>query len=194
MATVVKPECHEGWTDMSGTVLTMRVIQHVEGWLVEMTWPEGVAYGGPVELHVRPADPDNPPEGGISQTILRQVDFRAATRDLRRDRIVVGRDGASDDKLRELAAQGLTDAYLVVVSDKYARLVGAGVEHPMQVIAEIIGRSESTVKGHLWQARKRGILTGGPGRAGGHLTEHGKAALDEALLHTLMMSHMKGTE
>lgn len=41
----------------------------------------------------------------------------------------------------------------------------------------MIGKSESTVKGHLWQARERGLLEGSAGRAGGKLTEKASATL-----------------
>lgn len=39
------------------------------------------------------------------------------------------------------------------------------------------GLSTSTVRGHLWQARKRGLLGGSPGKKGGALSKEAEEIL-----------------
>ena len=50
--------------------------------------------------------------------------------------------------------------------------VNRGESNPMEHLAKQIGKSASTVKGHLWQARKKDLLTGSAGaRVGNSPTE-----------------------
>ncbi|MEI5100083.1 hypothetical protein RB200_17925 [Streptomyces sp. PmtG] len=59
------------------------VVQDIGPWVVEMQWPEGVTQGGPAVLVVRPKSGENPPLGGISSTVLREIDFKEAAERLR---------------------------------------------------------------------------------------------------------------
>lgn len=149
------------------------------GWVAEMQWPEGVTNGGPAVLLVRPADPESYPHGGVSSTLLREIDFKYAADRLRgqlaaserRQKFAEGYDNEQDDRIRAALADGVTDEYLALLSSRYVRITGAGQAKPLKALADVIGKTESTVKGHLWQARKRGLLEGSQGRAGGQLTE-----------------------
>jgi DNA-binding IscR family transcriptional regulator len=45
-----------------------------------------------------------------------------------------------------------------------------GQTKPVERLAEDLGKPLQTIRGHLWQARKRGFLKGSPGRKGGDLS------------------------
>ena len=47
-----------------------------DDWVVTMEWPAGVENGGPMRLVIEPIGAN--PVGGLSSTVLRQVDFRDA--------------------------------------------------------------------------------------------------------------------
>ncbi|MFE0138610.1 hypothetical protein ACFWY6_44805 [Streptomyces sp. NPDC059037] len=161
----------------------MRIVEQDLGpWVVEMEWPEGQTQGGPGVLVVRPADPESYPPGGISSTVLRDIDFRDALRTLRRqvqfsDRWESRQPEYTSKDLRESLAAGVSDKYLSQLASVYITVVERGQSGPLVHLAEMIGKSASTIKGHLWQARKRGLMEGSPGRAGGLLTEKAKEAL-----------------
>jgi hypothetical protein len=160
-----------------------QIPQKLGDWVAEMTWTEGEIQGGPSMLVIRPKDPDNVPAGGLSSTVLREVDFKAAAAtmhelmresaafmELIRERQKSGRK--TIDFVREALAEGVTDDYLALLAMEYVGRVNTGQEKPVDHIAEELGRSLGTVKGHLWQARKRGLLTGGSaGRKGGDVSE-----------------------
>ncbi|WP_124394640.1 hypothetical protein [Rhodococcus wratislaviensis] len=151
-------------------------------WVVEMEWPEGEIQGGPVRLVVRPADPDSYPTGGLSSTVVRGIDFREGATRLRSQiadaddlwaRIRRNSEESDPDRMQRLRGaltEGITDPYLALLSSAYVSLVNRGQTKPVEYLAEGVGKSVGTVKGHLWQARKRGLLTGSPGRKGGLLT------------------------
>lgn len=157
------------------------VSQQMGGWVVEMSWPEGEIQGGPSALSVRPADPDHVPVGGLSQTVLRGVDFRAAGVHAREQ----AEAGGALERIREkqrpprvampllqamLDSSGITDVYLVLLATEYLARVERGDSKPVDHIAEELGKSLPTIKGHLWKARKQGLLKGGgAGRKGGYI-------------------------
>ncbi|MFD9905818.1 hypothetical protein [Streptomyces sp. NPDC059063] len=154
------------------------VAQEIGPWVVEMQWPEGVTQGGPAVLVVRPRDRESPPLGGISSTVLREIDFKEAAERLRakvatsemRTQVREEYEAGRTERLRKALAQGVTDEYLAMLASAYVNYLSSGGKGPLAHLAERVGKSESTVKGHLWQARKRGLLIGAPGRAGGLLT------------------------
>lgn len=160
-----------------------KIPQKLGGWVVEMSWAQDEIQGGPSMLVIRPKDPNNVPAGGLSSTVLREVDFRAAAAELRElmsadaDFMKSVRewqqDGASPiDYVREALSEGVTDAYLALLAAEYVGRVDAGQQKPVDQLAEELGRSLGTVKGHLWQARTRGLLEGGSaGRKGGQLSD-----------------------
>ncbi|MFD0393841.1 hypothetical protein ACFQ3Z_21605 [Streptomyces nogalater] len=59
----------------------------------------------------------------------------------------------------------------------YKTAADAGEAAPVQWLARRIKRSPETVKGHLKQARRDGLLTTIAGKAGGELTDKAKAIL-----------------
>lgn len=162
------------------------------GWVARMEWPEGATSGGPGVLVIEPSDPDSYPHGGISSTLLRGLDFREAAETLRRQLAAQQSwhvaeqqyDEGRDDRIKAALAEGITDQYLSLLSSRYVQITNRGQSHPLRVLAEITGKTESTVKGHLWQARKRGLLEGSPGRAGGQLTPKAQGIVRKALSGT----------
>ncbi|MEU6921293.1 hypothetical protein [Streptomyces sp. NPDC046631] len=155
------------------------VVQDLGPWVVEMQWPHGVTQGGPAVLVVRPKGGTGYPPGGISSTVLRQIDFKEAGEALRRQTRVSGQraqireqyEAERTERLRQAATQGVTDEYLALLASAYVGYINQGGTGPLAHLAERVCKSQSTVKGHLWQARKRGLLTGSAGRAGGALTQ-----------------------
>lgn len=163
-------------------------------WVAEMQWPDGQTQGGPAVLVVHPASPggDNTaaPAGGISHTLLREIDFRSALDALRRgldsskkwaDNREVG-----DERVRALlgkhAALGkVTDTYLALLARVYVSAVSSGQAKPLEHLAETTGKTPAAIKNHLWQATRKGLLERSPGRPGGHLTERAVAILEELI-------------
>ncbi|WP_447041407.1 hypothetical protein [Streptomyces sp. DSM 118878] len=86
-------------------------------------------------------------------------------------------EAARAERLRKAAAQGVTDEYLALLASAYVGYINRGGAGPLAHLAAQVGKSQSTIKGHLWQARKRDLLTGSAGRAGGALTEKASALL-----------------
>ncbi|BDD96568.1 hypothetical protein [Mycolicibacterium fortuitum] len=157
-------------------------------WVAAMQWPEGVTQGGPAVLVIYPSNPESCPPGGLSQTLLRDVDFKYAAERLRRQlenskRWDTSRK-RSDKKMNDLlishAVEGrVTDTYLALLSRAYVSAVDQGQSKPLEFLAELTSKSAASIKNHLWQATRKGLLERSPGRAGGRVTPKG-AALNEA--------------
>ncbi|MBF9350454.1 hypothetical protein HA138_11785 [Mycobacteroides chelonae] len=147
-------------------------------WVAEMQWPEGVTQGGPAVLVIHPSNPDTCPPGGLSQTVLREVDFKYALERLRGSlasskRWDAARKRSEDRVTAELVAHsdmGLTPEYLVLLSRVYVGAVNQGQNKPLEYLAELTGKTPAAIKNHLWQATRKGYLERSPGRAGGNLT------------------------
>ncbi|AEM91696.1 HTH DNA binding protein [Mycobacterium phage Aeneas] len=149
------------------------------GWTIEMVWGDDLQ-GGPVTLTVRPTDPDNPPRGGISQTVLREINFTEAASSVR---TVSSLYEGWEETLRSLSeSRRLTDDYLTVLSAVYSDFTSKGGKKPLEHLQEITGKSNAAVKSHLWQATRRGLLARSPGRRSGSLTAKGEGILFELKL------------
>jgi hypothetical protein len=150
-----------------------------DDWHVVMEWPEGVEDGGPSKLTIKPVGAY--PVGGLSSTVLRQIDFRKAidalrqqiTDDQERDEYRAAETAAVANwhikRLRTVLARGVTDEYLALLSSEYVSAVTRGQARVNDYLAEMAGVPVSTLRGHLGRARRRGFLTGDPGRKGGEL-------------------------
>lgn len=155
-------------------------------WVCEMEWPEGVTQGGPAVLVIRPSDPENYPAGGISSTVLREIDFRDAAKRLRRQLAMSDRRGTAreryeqdlSERLRALLSEGVSEKYLANLSSAYVSLTNRGQAKPLERLAEMTGKSAAAIKNHLWQATRKGFLERSAGRAGGKLTEKSIELLD----------------
>lgn len=162
------------------------VVQDLGEWVVRMEWPEGVQSGGPGVLVIEPADPDSYPVGGLSSTVLRQVDFRGAADRLRAQLATRKRRSKAheryeqdrSERLREALRHGVTEEYLALLASAYVSAVNRGQTKPLEHLADMTGKTASTIKGHLWQARKKGLLTGSAGRKGGQLTDKATKVLE----------------
>lgn len=159
-------------------------------WVATMEWPEGETQGGPAMLVIRPSNEDEYPTGGLSQTVLREVDFKSALERLR------GQLASSDkwqrhrqesrDKiyalLTKVAASGsISDEYLALLSRAYVGAVNEGQSKPLEFLAAIADKSNAAIKNHLWQATRKGFLERSPGRAGGRITAKTSDALMDIL-------------
>jgi hypothetical protein len=162
-------------------------------WSVLMEWEDGAESGGPVRLVIEPVDLTSPPNGGLSSTVLREVDFQEAAAKLGSFFQMAREQNRQADEitgrqLRTALDSGISDEYLVQLCVMYSQVVKRGRDHPTEYLAELIGKSASTIKGHLWQAKKKGLFVGSAGRVGGELTPEGErifegivaAALEEA--------------
>jgi len=163
---------------MDNTVVTVDLGPDME-WVCEMQWPEGETQGGPGVLVIRPADVDNYPAGGISQTLLREVDFKDALDTLRRQLATGDRWSSMREQsakkmnnllLAHIEDRAITDTYLALLARAYVSAVSRGVDKPLEYLADLTGKSNAAVKNHLWQATRRGLLERSPGRAGGKVT------------------------
>jgi len=158
-------------------------------WVAEMQWPEGVTQGGPAVLVIYPSDPDTCPPGGLSQTVLRGVDFKRALERLRgylanskrweRER----QEG--DEKVTALLVDhvggSITPEYLALLSRVYVSAVNRGQAKPLDYLAQVTGSSPAAIKNHLWKATRDGLLERSPGRAGGRVTPRAGSILGPIL-------------
>ncbi|GAA1671249.1 hypothetical protein MMUR_47870 [Mycolicibacterium murale] len=158
-------------TEKTSTLL-QRVGPHEE-WTVELTW-FGEERQGPGKLVIRPTDPTNHPQAGLSHTVLREVDFTKALEEMRDADEFVLKIGPSinwdtiGSELVELSAAGVSDEYLARLSQAYC---ATGGEKPLHYLAGITDKTPAAIKNHLWQATRKGLLIRSPGRRGGQLTE-----------------------
>lgn len=147
-----------------------------DDWLVVMEWPEGVEDGGPSRLAVEPVG--KMPVGGLSSTVLRQINFRGAIDDFRSQ---IGSDTRRDnqrdamvaferDQLRSAMSGGVTPGYLALLAWHYVRAAERGQPNINDYLAELVGKPVGTVRGHLIRARRDGLLSGSHGRKGGELS------------------------
>jgi hypothetical protein len=160
-----------------------------DDWLVVMEWPAGVENGGPARLTIEPIG--DMPVGGLSSTVLRRLEFGSAIEKLREQ---IADDQARDSartaesaaiakwragRLRSALAGGGGEDYLALLSDEYVRAVNRGQAKVNDYLAEMIGKPVSTVRGHLWRARKQGLLMDtDPGRKGGQLGPEAKRIVE----------------
>lgn len=159
------------------------VIQELgDDWVVTMDWPEGVLDGGPARLVIEPKG--EMPVGGVSSTVLRRIDFRQAASELRANRaaptfkLLRALQDFEQSQLRESLSHGVTDDYLALLSNVYVNAVNRGQPKVNDYLAELIGRPTNTVRGHLWQARNKGLLSRAPGHKGGQLSEEAEALIE----------------
>jgi hypothetical protein len=155
-----------------------------DDWVVVMEWPKGVENGGPCRMVIEPVG--TCPVGGLSSTVLRQIDFRDASDRLREQVTASERRGREheryekrrSERLRDELSRGVTEEYLALLSSAYVSAVNRGQAKPNDYLAELVGKTTSTVRGHLWQARNQDFLTGSPGRKGGQLTDKATKILE----------------
>lgn len=147
-----------------------------DDWVVVMEWPDGVTDGGPSRLVIEPID--KMPVGGLSSTVLRQIDFRGAI-DMFRTGIAASESRGTHhramqeferDQLRSALAEGVTDQYLALLAWHYVQAAERGQANINDYLAEMVGKPVGTVRGHLIRARRDGLLSGTHGRKGGELS------------------------
>jgi hypothetical protein len=123
----------------------------------------------------------------LSSTVLRQINFRDA-----REKLLATNSQAAlttkaaaalakfeRDALRAALDKGAsTDDYLALLAYLYLMRLADG-RKPVDSLAEDLGRNPATVKGHLWQAQKRGLLQDRhAGRKGGKLSPAAEAIVE----------------
>lgn len=162
--------------------------QRVGPWQVALMWPDVADQGGPVAMQIKPyADAtDEELLGGLSSTVLRNIDFRAGREKwLEAVSNYLTPQGGMDElrgkHLRGILDQdGVTNTYLAFLANAYVQLTRAGERSVAKKLAAITGRSPDTVKQHLHRVRKEGMLTAIPGKAGGELTPKAVYTMREA--------------
>ena len=127
------------------------------------------------------------PEGGLTDKVRRSVgldDLRKRAKWLLQDQEVsesIGVDPTAFKKNTARGRKGRSDLDFAEIARDYATLIDSQVEHAADVLADQMSLSVSTVRGLVWQARKRGLLTPAPaGQEGGTLTGRAKRILDGA--------------
>lgn len=164
-------------------------------WTAEMTWYDDDRHG-PGRVVIRPTDPDNRPPGGLSQTVLRDVDFAAAVEDLRETEAYVAKIPPINwdtigSELADLSTAGVKDLhYLARLSQAYCELAASETK-PMERLATLTGKSAAAIKSHLWEATRRGLLERSAGRRGGRMTETATELLPKAVNITTTVRRRK---
>lgn len=163
---------------MSSTKKPQRSVMQAIGddWVVVMEWPAGVEDGGPARLVIEPIG--KMPVGGLSSTVLRQIDFRGGIEGLReqiaasaaREAEAKGLREFERDQLRQAMSDGVTRQYLALLAWHYVRAADRGQANINEYLAELVGKPVGTVRGHLIRARRDGLLSGTHGKKGGELS------------------------
>lgn len=156
----------------------IEITQDVGPWRVLMRWDaDADPASGPTRVLITPhpdADPAST-QGGVSSTVLRQVDFRKAGDQFRAARPTGTEHEVTQEAEGEvlrwlLTAEGISDAYLAFLAESYVRAVSRATPNVTAHLAELTNKRPETIRGHLKEARKRDLLTTVPGKAGGQLT------------------------
>lgn len=151
-------------------------------WTAEMTWHDNDR-NGPRELVIRPTDPKHAPPGGVSQTVLREVDIAGAVELVRASEARPPAPEldleAAGPLLAAASVLGITDGYLALLSLFYCSV--AAKPKPLEALAELAEKTPAAIKNHLWRATNRGLLERSPGRAGGSLTPKAISLLEDLL-------------
>lgn len=164
------------------------ISQEIGPWQVHMEWPRATDQGGPRWITVRPRPDASEDElaGGISSTILRQVDFTAAGTAWRQAAARLDPDRAElidlanrsivlSQALRaEFERNGMSDEYMALLAVAYGEVVSAGERSVNANLAALVGRRPETVRGHVKAARARGFLSSVKARAGGHASDEAR--------------------
>ncbi|PCG83877.1 hypothetical protein CIB93_22095 [Streptomyces sp. WZ.A104] len=182
----------------------IEVIQDVGPWRILMRWAaDADPASGPTRVLITP-HPDADPaatQGGVASTVLRQVDFKKAGDQFRSARPTdtepdVNQDAEGEGLRWLLDSEGISDAYLAFLAESYVRAVAQALPNVTAHLAGLTNKRPETIRGHLKEARKRGLLTTVPGKAGGQLTEKAREItwgeyLDKVTDH-LMGNDQKG--
>ena len=167
-------------------------------WVVEGWWPPGTR-GGPHELRITPAEDADPAmiARGISHATLNSVPLAKMAATVREevkeelttllDRLAasqrVNADSASEKYEFDLAVhggrRGRSPMFYLMVAAEYAALVAAGERTPIQLMANRVRRSPTSVSGWVRTARSMGYLTGERGHTAGQLTDKAKQLLSQ---------------
>ena len=153
-------------------------------WVVRAWWPHGTR-GGPHKLWVFPAgDADRAKVArGISTATLNGLPLAGMTEAHARvapkaDRAAESFRAVADDEIA--TRRGRSDLFYASIAAEYDLLVSRGERYPVPVIAARTNRSVDSVRGWLRVGRRRGFLSGQRNKAGGQLTDKGRAMLDAA--------------
>ena len=163
----------------------IQVHRRIGSWAVTLWWPSDAVSGGPRAIYVEQAEDGDSQEiaRGISSTTLRQIDIAEASEGvfdvLAKIQSFKSDLGDSREIYERLSQGGITDLYLAVLAAQYVKIVDLGKRAPIKDLSMWSGKNEGTLKGHLREARKRGILTKVDGKAGGQLTEKAESLLEE---------------
>jgi hypothetical protein len=124
------------------------------------------------------------PAGGLTDEVRRSVrldDLRKmAKRRLQLQEVAgpVGVDPSAFTRNSARGRKGRSDLDLARIAQSYVQ-AAEEVEKPIDALCGQLHLSAATVRGILWQARKRGLLTPAPaGQSGGQLTGRAKGLLD----------------
>ncbi|MGW2319870.1 hypothetical protein [Streptomyces sp. GS7] len=171
----------------------LEITQQQGAWVIRMWWPTGPVTGGPQRITIEKAEgaPARDVARGISTTVLRRLDLASAVKTAEEHapkgrevlkELVEAMEIAGEAARHLLESEGVSDAYLAVLSSLYLAIADTGAAAPVPWLAQRIGRSPETAKGHLKQARRDGFLTTVAGKAGGELTDKAKAVLDSRIV------------
>lgn len=153
----------------------VKVTQVVGPYVVELRYPRGVDAENPWEITVSPSPHLKPEDlrGGITGSLLRRIDFTAAAEERRKiEGEVIDLPEVDEQEARErLQSLRMGEEYLAWLAFYYVALVSAGERSVTAKLGKLTGRSASTMPDHLKRARRAGMLTTVPGRAGGRLTD-----------------------
>ena len=126
------------------------------------------------------------PPGGLTDEVRRTVPLdklrkMACTRlQLQEVAGSVGVDPSAFRASNVRGRKGRTELDLARIARDYDELQSES-DHAVDELAERMNLNVATVRGIIWQARKRGLLSPAPaGQAGGHITDKAKTLLDAA--------------
>lgn len=180
-------------TDVLRIVTDSNSIRHAEEititvgpWNVSLVYQHGRG-GGPTEMHVTPRHDSSPEEivGGITSTVLREIPWSEVGEQARTSR----QTGHSLDEAVGIIARlgsgrpgrkGRDDGFYALLAGVYVALYVLGERNPISALASRTGLNIDTIRTQIREARKRGMLSGQPGKGGGELSGYALELLEAA--------------
>jgi DNA-binding MarR family transcriptional regulator len=144
--------------------------------------PDGEPFRMPTTADVRATTPGRP-NGAVTTRLLRELPLGRMAAELRtyqHDDFSPRHPEIAEALATRPGRRGQPDSFYARVAAAYVALVEAGSTSPVKALAERETYTTSNVNNWLREARNRGLLTEARvGKAGGRLTDKGRAVLAE---------------
>ncbi|MFL6051309.1 MAG: hypothetical protein ACJ72W_00075 [Actinoallomurus sp.] len=180
---MVKPEVAlpEGWelsTDDAGQP-TLRRVYEAGAWRTTVIVDVAAPFTGPSSVHIDYTGADAAESEGVTLEILRAVPL-GEVRKVLREHLPRIRASLAPETAVKLPTRCETPYEYALVAEAYVRLVNAGEQRPVQVMATSAGISRNTISARVRRARNMDLIKQ-TGTGTGHLSAQLTKAAEKLL-------------